>query len=132
MVDVKKLFKAACDVQKKSHSPYSKFRVGAALSSASKVFTGTNVENASYGATICAERAAVLKAVSEGVKKFDRLVLIADSKQPVVPCGMCLQVLTEFCPADMEVWSAGKSEKKPHLLGQLKDFLPNAFNKGFF
>ena len=93
------LVKIAADVRLKAYAPYSNFKVGAALRAASgEVFTGCNVENVSYGLTICAERVAIGAAVASGVTKFDQLAIISDSEEPVVPCGACRQVLAEFCP----------------------------------
>jgi cytidine deaminase len=101
-----KLWKMACAAQKASYSPYSRYPVGAALLGESgKIYTGTNVENASYGATVCAERSAVLKAVSEGETRF-RSICVVVNKSAVAPCALCLQVLSEFVEADFEVWIA--------------------------
>jgi len=87
-----------------AYCPYSKFRVGAALLSADgQVITGANVENASYGGTICAERTALVKAVSEGVTKFKAIAVASDVKAPISPCGMCRQFMREFCELDMPV-----------------------------
>ena len=98
-----KLSEAAAKAAKNSYSPYSGFAVGAAvLTENGKVYSGTNVENASYGATMCAERVALFKAVSEGAKRVLALVVYAEPSLPY-PCGMCLQALSEFTAADVPV-----------------------------
>ncbi len=80
-----------------AHAPYSKFKVGAAVVTKSgKIFTGCNVENASYGLTVCAERVAIFKAVSEGEKDIDFVVVVTDTNPPSAPCGACRQVIREF------------------------------------
>ncbi len=91
------LIKKAIQAMKKSYSPYSHFAVGAALlANSGKVYTGTNVENSSFGLTICAERSALVTAVSAGDKTFECLVVATDTKTPSSPCGACRQVLVEF------------------------------------
>jgi cytidine deaminase len=96
---VKKLIKMASRARKKAYAPYSKFKVGAALEAENgKIYTGSNIENASYGVTICAERVALVKAVSEGVKKLKRIAIVAGSIKPCPPCGICRQALYEFAP----------------------------------
>ena len=93
------LVKIAADVRLKAYAPYSNFKVGAALRVTSgDVFSGCNVENVSYGLTMCAERVAVGSAVQAGATQFDQLAIVSDSTEPVVPCGACRQVLAEFCP----------------------------------
>lgn len=84
--------------RRRAHAPYSRFRVGAALrTSAGLVVTGCNIENASYGLTLCAERVAVFKAVSEGISRFDAIAVVADAPDLTPPCGPCRQILWEFC-----------------------------------
>src|SRR3990170_8694609 len=84
-------------VRKKAYAPYSNFKVGAAvLTSNGKIFSGCNVENSSYGLSICAERSAIFNAVSSGYKKFTKIVVVTDSEPPSSPCGACRQVIFEF------------------------------------
>lgn len=94
---INELIDLAKKVRENAYAPYSKFKVGAVLVTKSgKIFTGVNVENASYGLTNCAERTAIFKAVSEGEREFDTIVIIADTDKPVSPCGACRQVMSEF------------------------------------
>ena len=105
-----------------SYSPYSRFAVGAALQvSSGQIFTGTNVENISFGLTLCAERAAVAAAIAAGESDFRLLALLADSAEPVVPCGACRQVLAEFNPSlrIVSVTVSGKQKEE-----SLQDLLP--------
>lgn len=112
----------------RAYAPYSRFRVGAAVLAADgRVFTGCNVENASYGLSICAERSAVAKAVSEGMKEFEAVAICADSPAPVPPCGACRQVLSEFNPR-MRVIMAGRSGKT--AVARLDRLLPASFGAG--
>lgn len=95
--DLRPLFEAAKSARELSYSPYSRHQVGAAiLTSDGKVFTGCNIENSSYGGTICAERVAIQKAVSEGHRKIAQVMVVTDSTPPWPPCGMCRQVIAEF------------------------------------
>jgi cytidine deaminase len=88
----------ALEARKRAHAPFSKFKVGAALRTRSgEVILGCNVESSSYGLTMCAERVAVFKAVSEGLKDFDAVAVVADSMRPTAPCGACRQILWETC-----------------------------------
>lgn len=92
------LISAAIKAKDGSYSPYSKFRVGAALlASDGRIITGANIENAAYGPTICAERTAIVKAVSDGIRSFAALAVTTDVPSPISPCGVCRQVLREFC-----------------------------------
>ena len=118
------LEKAARKVRERAYAPYSNFQVGAALESTSgKVFTGCNVENISYGLTICAERNAVFAAVAAGVRSFRRIVIVADSKEPVTPCGACRQVLSEL-GENMEIISFNLQSEKHRA--KLSELLPRA------
>ena len=92
-----KLLKAAVEGSQKAHCPYSNFRVGAAvLTKSGKVFSGGNIENVSYGATVCAERVAIWKAVSEGEKEFEAIAVVGPSTSEAYPCAQCRQVMVEF------------------------------------
>ncbi len=119
------LIALARQAKENAYAPYSHYRVGAALVTADgTTFTGVNVENASYGATICAERVAMLKAVSEGHRRLVALAIAADAPWPY-PCGICRQVMEEFNP-EMAVYVAGEGEAyESYTLAQL---LPRSFN----
>ena len=98
------LASAAIEASQRAYAPYSKFKVGAALlAEDGRVFTGCNVENASYGLTNCAERTAVFKAVSEGATRFKAIAIAGGVGDVAMPCGACRQVLAEFCPPDAPV-----------------------------
>ncbi len=108
------LFGRALQAAQASYSPYSKFRVGAALACADgTIFTGTNVENRSFGLTICAERSAMLAAISAGKREFSGIVIATpDADYPVSPCGACRQVLSEFLPAEAFVHFGSSCDDK--------------------
>lgn len=124
-----KLAEAALAARNNAHAPFSNFKVGAALEDEQgRVFTGCNVENATYGLTICAERVAVFKAISEGARKFKRIAVAADTDVLTPPCGACRQILWEFCgDAEMTLINLhGKSETL-----HLKDLFPRPFDASF-
>lgn len=103
---IQKAFELAKDVREKAYAPYSKFHVGAALKVVGdeNIYTGCNVENASYGATVCAERNAIFSRVALGkMDKIEFMVLITGNSAVDVPCGMCLQVMSEFCTSDTDI-----------------------------
>ena len=120
-----RLLAAAKAAQRRAHAPYSQFRVGAALLTKSgQIYTGCNVENASYGLTICAERVAVTKAVSEGHRQFQAIAVIAPSKA-LSPCGACRQFLAEF--GDLTVLCADSRNLQRVQTYRLSELLPHAF-----
>ncbi|MDF2523936.1 MAG: cytidine deaminase [Clostridiales bacterium] len=124
----KDLVKCASQAKQNSYSPYSKFRVGAAiLTSNDKLYTGANIENASFGATCCAERTAIFKAVSEGETKIKAVAIASDEEEYIYPCGICRQVLAEFCDKDTKVLCSNK--KGEFVTYSLEELLPKAFTK---
>ena len=120
------LLEAAREARKRAYAPYSRFPVGAALLAGNgAVYAGCNIENASYGLCNCAERTALFKAVSEGVREFRALAVVADTEGPVSPCGACRQVMFELCPEDMPVLLANLAgERLETTVGEL---LPHGF-----
>lgn len=120
-----KLLLAAKKARRRAYAPYSEFRVGAAvLTDDNKIFSGCNIENGSFGATICAERVAVFKAVSENHPKIRAVAVVAESPDPIPPCGMCLQVLSEF-GQNAEVIMANTAGN--YKISSVTKLLPKAF-----
>jgi cytidine deaminase len=123
------LITAALKVRENAHAPFSKFRVGAAVEDdAGNIFTGCNVENATYGLTVCAERVAIFKAISEGARRFKRVAVAADTEELTPPCGACRQILWEFC-GDVEIVLANPRGKTEIL--RLGALFPRAFDASF-
>jgi cytidine deaminase len=123
------LLEAALQVRENAHAPFSNFRVGAALEAEDgRVHTGCNVENATYGLTVCAERVAVLKAVSEGSSTFRRIAIAADTGTLTPPCGACRQILWEFC-GDIEVILTNLEGKTESF--RMRDLFPRPFDVSF-
>ena len=123
------LISAALAAREHAHAPFSRFRVGAALEDdAGRIHTGCNVENATYGLTVCAERVAVLKAISEGARRFRRIAVAADTETLTPPCGACRQILWEFC-GDIEMVLCNPRGGSETL--RLKDLFPRAFDASF-
>ncbi len=118
---VNRAFAAARKNRLLSYSPYSKFKVGAAvIASGGKITSGCNIENASYGGTICAERVAILKSVSEGGQGILDVVVVTDATPPATPCALCLQTMAEFCEPDARIWIANtKKIVAMHLFSEL-------------
>jgi len=125
--EFKKLIKEAEKARKRAYTPYSKFKVGAAvLCDDGKIFTGCNIENASFGMSVCAERVAIFKAVSEGSTKFEAIAVIGDTDKPCSPCGACRQVISEFGEDIPLIMANLKGDVKIKKIG---DLLPEAFGK---
>jgi len=123
----KKLLKMAEEARLKAYVPYSKFKVGAALlTKEGKIYTGCNIENASFGLTICAERVAIFKAVSEGSTQFEALAVICDSGKPCFPCGACRQIISEFGNETSIIISNLEGKIK---ISNINELLPDAFGK---
>jgi cytidine deaminase len=123
------LIAAAQTAREHAHAPYSNFRVGAAVRAKSgRIFTGCNVENATYGLTLCAERVAIFKAISEGERGFEAIAVVADTDALTPPCGSCRQILWEFC-GDAEVILANLQGKVEHY--RISALLPKPFDGSF-
>ena len=124
-----RLIAAARDARTRAIAPYSNFRVGAVLETAGgRIFTGCNIENASYGLTMCAERVAIFKALSEGEWRFQKLAIVAETNNPTPPCGACRQIIWEFC-GDITVVLANESGDTN--VWQMRKLYPHAFDKTF-
>src|SRR5579884_1420519 len=123
------LLEAALAVRENAHAPYSRFRVGAALEDDSGgIHVGCNVENATYGLTICAERNAVFRAIADGARRFRRIAVAADTDALTPPCGACRQILWELC-GDIEVILVNTSGRTESL--RMKELLPRPFDDAF-
>jgi len=123
------LVKAAKDARQNSYAPYSEFRVGAAIEMEDgEIYTGCNVESASYGLTVCAERVAIWKAISEGKHKVKNIAVVADTKELTPPCGVCRQIIWEFggnVPVTLANLNGGRETV------EMKELLPRAFDTKF-
>ena len=123
------LVEAALAAREQAHAPFSQFKVGAALEDENgRIFTGCNIENATYGLTICAERVAVFKAISEGARKFKRIAVAADTDVLTPPCGACRQILWEFC-GDVEIVLVNPRGKIETY--RLKELFPKPFDVSY-
>ena len=128
-VTTDELIAQARQVRENAAAGYSNFKVGAALlSSDGRVYTGCNVENATYGLTVCAERVAIFKAISEGARHFTRIAVVADTDRLTPPCGACRQIIWEFC-GDAEVILANLGDQRETF--QMRDLFPRAFDASF-
>lgn len=122
---IEELVAAAAEARENAYAPYSGFRVGAALlTRGGKVYTGANVENASYGLTVCAERIAVFNAVTSGEREFESIALVGSGQDYIYPCGACLQVLAEFAPQIKVIITDEKRQYKEY---NLHEMMPQAF-----
>ena len=123
------LIAAALAARENAFAPYSKFKVGAAIEdTGGRIHTGCNVENSTYGLTVCAERVAVFKAISEGVRKFRRVAVAADTDSLTPPCGACRQILWEFC-GDIEIVLVNPRGQTETY--RLKDLFPKPFDVSY-
>lgn len=127
-MDIKELVKLAIEAREKAYVPYSKFKVGAAIEMEDgSVFTGCNIENASYGATNCAERTAIFKAISEGHTIMKKIAIVGDMSTYTAPCGICRQVIAEFAAKDIEIVLIKNQDE--YLVKTLEEILQGAFTK---
>lgn len=127
-MDYKKLAKSAIDARENAYVPYSKFKVGAAVvTEDDSIYTGCNIENASYGATNCAERTAIFKAVSEGHRKIKAIAIVGDMTTNTYPCGICRQVIAEFATENIQIILVKNEES--YIIKNMEEILPGAFTK---
>ncbi|SHI01857.1 cytidine deaminase [Clostridium collagenovorans DSM 3089] len=127
-MDYNILIQKAIEARKNSYSPYSNFKVGAAvLGEDDNIYLGCNVENASYGATNCAERTAIFNAIANGNRKIKAIALIGDTKTYTYPCGICRQVIVEFSDENTDIIIV-KNENE-YLVKKVEEILPGAFTK---
>ena len=123
------LISAAADVRERAYAPYSNFKVGAAVETDDgNIYTGCNVESASYGLTVCAERVAIWKGISRGEKKFGRIAVVVDTEELTPPCGVCRQIIWEFC-GDVPVILSNLHGKTEVI--KMSELLPRAFDSKF-
>ncbi len=128
MLNKKELISRAVEAARKAYAPYSNFHVGAALITKSgKIYLGANIENSSYGLTICAERTAAFNAVLDGEKEFDAIAIVSDSGNFTPPCGACRQVLSELCGKNLLVIMSNKKGEIKEMT--LEELLPFSFDK---
>lgn len=126
-MDKESLMKEARKAREKAYAPYSHFSVGAALlSEDGTVYHGCNIENAAYSMANCAERTAIFKAVSEGVRKFKAIAVVADTEEPCSPCGACRQVMLELLQEDTKIYLGNMKDDMSEWT--LKELLPGAFS----
>lgn len=126
--EVKNMLRLAAEARERAYTPYSNFRVGACVKTGSGAYyLGCNIENAAYTPTNCAERTAMFKAVYEGEREFEAIAIISDSLNHTSPCGVCRQVLAEFCDPDMPVICADKDGN--YKIMELSELIPMAFTK---
>ncbi|RGG66688.1 cytidine deaminase [Eubacterium sp. AF17-7] len=118
------LISKAYEAMKNSYAPYSKFNVGAVALCGEKIYIGCNIENASFGATICAERCAIFKAVSDGCTKIDKIVIVCSTHNFAYPCGICRQVMTEFMDENGIIVVTNDKEIREY---KLSDLMPESF-----
>lgn len=127
-MEIKKLICEAINAKERAYVPYSKFKVGAAvLAEDNIIYTGCNIENASYGATNCAERTAIFKAVYEGNRKIKAIAVVGSSGNYTFPCGICRQVIAEFADEDIQIVLI-KNERE-YMTKTMEEILPGAFTK---
>ena len=124
---IKEYIKQANEILDRAYVPYSKFQVGAVVVDMNgNVYKGINVENASYGLTICAERNAISSAITEGMKKIDLIVITGNTDEPISPCGMCRQVIREFATPDTRIVLA-TSKNDNYIVWTLEEMIPYSF-----
>lgn len=120
---IARLIAAAQSARQRAYAPYSRFHVGAAVWAGDQIYVGCNIENASYGLTICAERVAIFAAIAAGRRRIEAVAIAADANRPLAPCGACRQVLFEFGPAMTVIMAAGDIT----VVRTLAELLPSAF-----